>query len=165
MSVWIATQDTELTFKVNNLLKWSANYYSAEKDSNSLGCLIKRVITNSGFAGNPVFDQSVLAELMSHYRNTASREFTIDEFEGNECKAPLSSIATAICLPEDSSTRCSSLSGYRTALSNLEDLQSDLSKIKSDTVARANNDVFGRVSTLESRITTAINESKKNPQE
>jgi len=162
LSGWMFSNKTTLNFRVKNLVQWVANVQHVEKDVRGLGCLIKRISLESGFAGDVVFDETVLKNMFDYYRAASGKEFDLKDFENDTCSSPLASVKTLICLPEDTSSRCVAIRGYQLARDDLVSLQEDLGFLKTDAIAATRQPSMPEIDSMTKTISDTLSREQES---
>ena len=140
LSGYIAAENNNFAPTIDNLVNWSNTFFKVAGDVGNMGCLIQNIVTNSGFAGDHVFDAVVLDGLQSSYKIMSGKDFDLADFTESVCTNPLNKIKNYVCSSTDSSSICTAKSGYLEAVKDAKAKLADYKLLYEDVVVKANSE-------------------------
>lgn len=159
---WMSRVKADTPTNVKNFMNWVAHVQHLQKDAKNLGCLIKRISTEPGFAGDVIFEEEVLSKLMAYYQSAAGKGFALADFTDATCLSPLASVKEVLCLDEDTSSLCSAVRGYRHARSVLTNLQEDLSLLKGDDIVSSRTSYMPSIENIQKTLSDTLSREQES---
>jgi hypothetical protein len=158
LSGYLASEKEDATSHAENIVLWSKTFLSAVNDVQNMGCLIHEMTFNSQFAGNVVFDSTVLSEMQNTYLTMAGKAFDPNEFSAQMCANPIKDIKNFVCLPGNTSTACLAKEGYTAATNDAQEDLNNYTLLIQDAVVQSQSQNLESIKAWKISLETILNQ-------